>query len=222
MKYIPLSAFFLTPLATLIFTSCSMGPSHKSDKHQMEMTVNKLRTDLEDMKHDLNSYEIEHHILEGKVIDQEAAIISLKEGVFDEQGAKIAKLKELLTQTEKLLHSVKNKQSSLQQDLRELVAQAKDTTAALSQYKEKFSHFEKSISSQNVRFEEFSDLRSRLDKILVSLTKEVKNTYVVKVGDTLEKIANRSHTTVDRIKKINHLTSDTILVGQELSLPEEK
>ena len=110
----------------------------------------------------------------------------------------------------------------MQQDLRELVAQAKDTTAALSQYKEKFSHFEKSISSQNVRFEEFSDLRSRLDKILVSLTKEVKNTYVVKVGDTLEKIANRSHTTVDRIKKINHLTSDTILVGQELSLPEEK
>ena len=47
------------------------------------------------------------------------------------------------------------------------------------------------------------------------------NTYVVKRGDTLYSIARNFNTTVDRLRLLNNLTSDTLTVGQVLKLDEE-
>lgn len=44
---------------------------------------------------------------------------------------------------------------------------------------------------------------------------------VVKKGDTLEKIAKASKTTVDEIIKLNHLPSSFLRVGQSLKVPPE-
>lgn len=44
-------------------------------------------------------------------------------------------------------------------------------------------------------------------------------TYIVRWGDTLFSIARRFGTTVDAIKAANGLTSDLIIVGQELTIP---
>ncbi|MFA9560550.1 LysM peptidoglycan-binding domain-containing protein, partial [Evansella sp. AB-rgal1] len=44
-------------------------------------------------------------------------------------------------------------------------------------------------------------------------------TYTVKAGDTLSHIASANNTTVNELKRINHLTSDMIRVGQTLILP---
>lgn len=41
---------------------------------------------------------------------------------------------------------------------------------------------------------------------------------VVKAGDTLSSIASANGTTVDNIKQLNHLTSDLIVVGQQLQV----
>lgn len=43
--------------------------------------------------------------------------------------------------------------------------------------------------------------------------------YVVQAGDTLFSIAQRFHTTVAALKKLNNLTGDTIQVGQKLVVP---
>jgi LysM repeat protein len=45
------------------------------------------------------------------------------------------------------------------------------------------------------------------------------SSYVVRWGDTLSSIAQRFGTTVDDIKAINGMTSDFIIVGQELIIP---
>ena len=45
-------------------------------------------------------------------------------------------------------------------------------------------------------------------------------TYTVKKGDSLWSIARVYETTVDQIKKLNHLTSDNLSIGQKLSIPE--
>ena len=40
-------------------------------------------------------------------------------------------------------------------------------------------------------------------------------------GDTLYGIANKLGTTVDELKKLNNLTSNTLSVGQLLKIPEK-
>lgn len=45
------------------------------------------------------------------------------------------------------------------------------------------------------------------------------SSYNVRKGDTLYSIANRYNTTVDEIKKLNNLTSNTLSIGQILKLP---
>lgn len=46
------------------------------------------------------------------------------------------------------------------------------------------------------------------------------NTYTVKKGDSLYQIAKKYNTTVDKLKKTNNLTSNTLNIGQVLTIPE--
>jgi len=48
---------------------------------------------------------------------------------------------------------------------------------------------------------------------------EEQNIYVVKSGDSLYSIANANNTTVDTLKQLNNLTSNTLSIGQTLLLP---
>lgn len=50
-------------------------------------------------------------------------------------------------------------------------------------------------------------------------TETTKNEYIVQKGDTLYKIANKFNTTVDNLKSINNLTTDSLSIGQVLKLP---
>lgn len=51
------------------------------------------------------------------------------------------------------------------------------------------------------------------------VTTTKSNVYKVKSGDTLGHIAKRYHTSVSAIKRLNHLKSDNINVGQVLKIP---
>lgn len=49
-----------------------------------------------------------------------------------------------------------------------------------------------------------------------------ENIYIVQKGDTLWSIARKTGLTVDELKEINNLTSNTISIGQQLKLEKEK
>jgi len=52
----------------------------------------------------------------------------------------------------------------------------------------------------------------------VETTSTSKKTYTVKKGDTLSGIAQKHKTTVSKLKKLNHLKSDNLQIGQKLKL----
>lgn len=49
-----------------------------------------------------------------------------------------------------------------------------------------------------------------------------KNVYTVKSGDSLWAIAKRYGITVDELKRANNLTSNTLLIGQKLTIPSKE
>jgi len=55
--------------------------------------------------------------------------------------------------------------------------------------------------------------------IPTSTTPTPTNTYTVKSGDSLWSIANKYNTTINAIKSLNNLTSNTLQIGQTLRLP---
>ena len=58
-------------------------------------------------------------------------------------------------------------------------------------------------------------------KLLIPSASSSSNiTYTVVAGDTLYGIANRYGTTVDAIKKLNNLSSNTLSIGQKLLIPK--
>ena len=46
------------------------------------------------------------------------------------------------------------------------------------------------------------------------------NTYIVQKGDTLYSIATKYNTNVNSLKELNNLTSNTLSIGQELTIPD--
>ncbi len=182
----------------------------------MELSLHKVRTEVEDIKHDLNTYEIEHHVIEGKLIDQEQTIASLKHQVAELKSGKLDASVQELQNLEKKIHQISKKQDKIVTDLRQLSSHANDTTTALAQYKDKIAQFEKAIQGQNLQLSEIQKIKDGITKLAEA---ESGKFYVVKAGDSLEKIARDHHTSVEKIKQVNRMTSDLIVVDQQLSLP---
>ena len=210
---------FLALCLVTCFSSCTSWNSSREETHKTEITLHKIRTEVEDLKHDLNTSDIELHILEGKLLDQEEIIHSLKEQLADGQNNKVEELHYALLNFNKKIAALEKKQDEVNADIKHLVSHANDTTTALSQYKDKIYEIEKHVISQNKKFDEVAKVK----KTLENLSSEQKNeliTYVIREGDSLQKISKQFSVSIEDLKKINHLKDDLIFSGQNLHIPK--
>jgi len=208
-----------TPFLLLAVCSCSpLRNSPHDDKHQWELKLHEVLTNLDDLKHDINSFQTEIQILDGRIKYHENALAALKQQDLEKQQTKIEQIAYDLHQFEKKWAAFEKSQDGTKGDLKQLASHANETTAALSQFKARIQELEQDLLSQNKRFEEIAKLKGNIET-LVKSTKLPYKIYKVRSGDSLEKIASAHHTKVDRIKKLNDLDRDLIVVDQELKIP---
>ena len=75
-----------------------------------------------------------------------------------------------------------------------------------------------------IEYLDLSNYKDIIDIIVDSISKYIKKTniYTVQKGDSLYKIANKYGTTVNKLKELNNLTSNSLSIGQVLKLPDSK
>lgn len=84
----------------------------------------------------------------------------------------------------------------------------------------KLQHFEQQFSvMESLIKKELHELATFIGNAPGTKNSNTQDRYIVKSGDTLDKIARTHHTTVDTLLQKNNLSSTTIFVGQELIVP---
>lgn len=208
-------------LAALACASCSpLKSSPREEKHQLELTLRGLQTNLDDQRHDLNCFQTELQILDGRIKYYENALATLKQHELESQQAKLEQVQQQFQALEAKLTNFADLQASELKDLRQLLDHANETTAALTQFKEWMHELEGELHQQNKRFDEVAKLKAQFDTIAKQFPLAEVKIHKVRPGDSLEKIARLYKTSVESIKKENNLDQDLIVVGQQLRIPQ--
>ncbi|MBM3192637.1 MAG: hypothetical protein FJZ59_00190 [Chlamydiae bacterium] len=164
MRITPL--FFLFAFASC--TSTSMQP--KSEKYQMEITLHKTRADLEEAKHDLHTLKMEISILEGKMVNHEDKLSSMKKETFDTHQTKLENYSTQLQEIDRKINLLESKQKEFFSQLEKLSYLTNEMSKALAQGKEKMNDLERSVASQSKFVGEFAK------KVALSLEQPAEQT----------------------------------------------
>ena len=207
----------------ILSTGCSpLKSSPHDEKHQLELTLHEVQTNLDDLRHDINCFQTELQILDGRIKYNENALTTVKQQDLEKQQLKLEQVSVQLQALEKRLGSSEKSRDATSQEFHQLTSHAQETTAALLQFKSRIEELEKELVSGQRRFEELGKLKGTIEGLAQSLrTSDPYKVYKVRPGDSLEKIAKLYKIGVDKIKKANGLHQDLIVVGQELKIPSE-
>ncbi len=177
--------------------------------------LDELRIAVDDLKYALKSTQVELNILDERV----------KKQTSSKPKEDVSALSLLTVQVNSLEKKVINLEKTLEKAANDLRTLSSTATTALT----KIQGVEDDLSSQEKRIDEVVKLKGTLTSISKAInarsspepTASSTKTYRVKAGDSLEKIARANHVSVEVIKKINHLSNDKIVVGQELRLESD-
>ncbi len=206
---------------SLFFAACSpLKTSFHDEGHQWELTIHEVQTNLDDLRHDLNCFRAEMQILDGRVRCSETALSSMKQQDLEKQQSKIERINDLVQSLEKKWTLFEKKNGFDREEMGRFVSYTEETSSVLTQFKNRIEELEKEIISQNRRLEVLAKLKGNIEVLTQSLQSQATKSYKVRPGDSLDKIAKMHKTDVVRLKQLNRLNSDLIVVGQELSIPE--
>lgn len=194
MRYLALLGF--------LFGCSSHFASMQGSARTQDLVLEELKIELGDIKHALHAQQVEMRLLEER-LDQEG-------------GAKTHDMQNQLALIERKMAAFEKNYDRFSSELSKLTQHANQTSQSLVQYRDQIVELDR-------RLDEALRLKSTLANLskAVGQKEESSRSYRVKSGDSLEKIARNHHTSVQAIKTLNNLSSDKIVVGQELQLPND-
>ncbi len=206
----------------LILLVVSMSPLYSRDN---DAAIDEVRLGLSDLKHAMHTYQVDLKILEEKLSKQEASLKALN---APKSLVKATGVEEKLLVLEKKIADIERIQERTVADLRSLSTHANTTSSSLVQYRDKIHELELTAADVKQKLAEVVKLKGTLSSLSKAMqkpdavaTEHAFGTYKVKSGDNLEKIAKHENTTVEYLKKINHLENDKICIGQILKTPSK-
>ncbi len=214
MKYIASS---LPLILGLILCSCgSQLSSRQNTSYRSDMSIDEMRLELADVKHDLKSTQVELNLLDERVKKEASSPSSLLKPASKAYGSnsQVAQLERRIANLEQLVERTNN-------DLRNLSSHTNQVLA-------KLNSIEQEVTSHEKRLDEVVKLKGTLTSISHAIGQNSSSaptssnkTYKVKAGDSLERIARNHKTSIASLKNLNNLKNDKIVVGQELRIPDE-
>jgi LysM repeat protein len=181
-----------------------MASRHEEQTNQQIALFEEVRIALFDVKQTLNTQKLDLELLEEKV-------------------AKLDRRSEVSPALEQRLSTLEHLQEGAMSDIRSLNQFLKETASSLDQLQQQFLTLDQRLKHESERLGEVANLRSTissLSKAMSSHTQNMGKTHRVRTGESLEKIARQYETSVEEIKRTNGLTTNKILIGQELKIPQ--
>lgn len=154
--------------------------------------MHKLYPDLKPVKFlEFNENVIVCYTWDGKMLDNYCSMLNIQQHFFKYRKR---------YDDEKTLKSESLLDVIFQEDLKQDTIQVQDIDSTTTQIK---------INNES----------KVIDQKVIPKKKPITRYYKVKSGDTLSEIAEKHHTSVTKIKKINNLKSDNLRIGQSLKIP---
>lgn len=210
--------FFFFILETACLHAVRNRPSYEEDRN---VILREILDNLDTLRHETNNHEAEIRMFEERFKNQDDILDSLRRQTTASMQAVKDSVKGQSVNVESKLAGHETLAQELSNDLK---AFAKDSSQALVEYKAKLTDLEKTIEIQNRNIE---NLQAAMKSILEALqmkeggsAQETTKIYRVKSGDSLERIAKQNQTTIKKLKELNNLTSDQIIINQKLKLSE--
>lgn len=229
--YLLAAAFSATISSTSLFSAPQQGTFRADDT---PMLVREMRGMVDEMRHRLNNHEAEIRMYDDKLENLETIIESVRDQLNDSSKAHKEQLKGSSSSLDSRITALEASAKGLADDMRQFKTHANESATALAGYKQKIEELAKSIDQQNQNIEH---LQAAMRSLMLALNSDAPSaltssgntpnmatssiTYRIKAGDSLEKIARSHQTTVQAIKELNGLSSDRIVVGKVLLIPDK-
>ncbi len=182
------------------------------DQKETDYIIAELKSDIADLKQQTNHHNVEFQILDEKL----EKVYALKANDLSHKISEISRLERKVAELERVIEKTKD-------ELREIAAHANQSSSSFMQYREKLLACERQIAHQSEVLNEVGKLKGTLTSLSKAMQESPPSkTYKVRSGDSLEKIARVTNSSIEQIKKVNSLNSDHIMIGQELKIPNEK
>jgi LysM repeat protein len=212
MMKVLVSAFCL-----MLLSGCLSSKHMRAREIQTDLAIREMRSELGDQKYQISRLEVELEIVEGKSDTQNNVIQNLRQELQRLNKNEDHLIKNTLNQYEEQLKRVTSMESSLKKDLLKLKDHTEEVQTTLVQFKSKIDQNERDISVQSRYVDHLKDSLETLLKY-VDQSNLGSVFYVVQAGDSLDRIAKENGVSIVEIKKLNHLYSDLIIIGQKLRL----
>jgi LysM repeat protein len=241
-RKLPFKGAFLAIFSLLSFTLPLDAVRNRYYDDSTSNTLREMRDTIEDVRHEVRNHETEIRTFDEKLKNMDVIIDSLRDHITDSSQSHKESLKGSTDTFESKILTLEHSWRNLADDMRQFKTYANDTSTNLTRYNQKIADLEKLTEQQHNNIKHLQVAMQSLMTALqqdniplptekISTTEKPSKTpsssnsdriYIIKSGDSLEKIAKRNQTTVQAIKELNGLSKDNdrIIVGKKLQLPE--